>query len=107
GGNEFLALTYYPWFAAAAGMLILAALAAGQSAPVRLLSWTPLRALSLVSFSIYIFHVLLIEVIRKGAAYYCGQTVVSGQLFLATLLLSYLFACITYSLIERPFLRCA
>jgi peptidoglycan/LPS O-acetylase OafA/YrhL len=100
-----LALTYFPCFAAAAAGLILAVLASGQALPVRWLSWTPLRAISLVSFSIYLWHPVLMEVIRKGAAQYCGKTVVGFPFFLSTLLLSYCFACGTYTLLERPFLH--
>ncbi|WP_417909719.1 acyltransferase family protein [Candidatus Electronema sp. PJ] len=105
GGHRFLALHYFPYFAAAAAGLILAVLASGQTLPVRWLSWTPLRAISLVSFSIYLWHPLLLEVIRKGAVQYCGKTVVGFPFFLSTLLLSYCFACGTYTLLERPFLH--
>lgn len=105
GGKRFFALIYYPWFAAAAAALILAVLEAGKSPFVSFLSSLPLRALSLVSFSMYIFHTLVIDVLRKGAELYGGGHLTGAPLFLSTLLLSYLFACVIYALIERPFLR--
>jgi peptidoglycan/LPS O-acetylase OafA/YrhL len=107
-GKLIFAQIYYPWFAAAAGLLIMAAQAAGQSAAVRFLSWAPLRAFSLVSFSVYIFHPLILELIRKGAALGWDVPHLTGlRLFLPVLLFSYLFACITYALLERPFLHSA
>jgi peptidoglycan/LPS O-acetylase OafA/YrhL len=105
GGERIFAQIYFQWFGAAAALLILAVLAAGSR--LRLLGALPLRSLSLVSFSVYLVHPLILELIRQAAAQYWGKTVSGLPLFLATLVLSYLFACITYSLIERPFLRSA
>ncbi|CAK8712095.1 Peptidoglycan/LPS O-acetylase OafA/YrhL [Candidatus Electronema halotolerans] len=105
GGKRIFTQIYFPWFGAAAAMLILAALAAEDAVAVRFLSSLPLRALSLVSFSVYIFHTLILDILRKGAELYCGRHLTGAPLFLLTLFGSYLFACITYSLIERPFLR--
>ncbi len=106
GGQRFLALLYYPWYAAAAASLILAVLKAGRSPLLGFLSSLPLRALSLVSFSFYLFHPLAIDLLRQGAARYAGLSHLSGPpLFIATLLLGYLAACCSYSLLERPFLR--
>ncbi len=105
--HRFLALAYYPWFAAAATVLILAVLVAGNMPSLRFLSSLPLRALSLVSFSVYIFHTLIIDILRKGAELYFNSHLVGAPLFILTLVWAYFFACITYSLIERPFLRSA
>ncbi|MCI5147281.1 MAG: acyltransferase [Candidatus Electrothrix sp. AR3] len=105
GGERILTQLYFPWYGAAAGLLILAVLIAGQSTVNQLLSSLPLRALSLVSYSIYIFHPLILGVIRKGIGYYYRGSITGFPLFITTLLLSYLFACLSYSLLERPFLR--
>jgi peptidoglycan/LPS O-acetylase OafA/YrhL len=107
GGKRIFTQMYFPWFGAAAAVLILAALAAEESTAARFLSSLPLRALSLVSFSVYIFHTLILDILRKGAELYCGRHLTGAPLFILTLFWSYLFACITYSLIERPFLRSA
>lgn len=106
GGTRFLALLYYPWYAAAAALLIMAVLKAQDSLLLRFLSSLPLRALSLVSFSLYLFHPLILDLTRQGAELYLGIKHLSGApLFFSVLVLSYLFSCCTYSLIERPFLR--
>lgn len=105
GGQRIFTQIYFQWFGTAAAVLILALLAAGQSAAVRFLAAPPLRALSLVSFSVYLFHPFILSLIRKGAAHYWGCNVSGFPLFASTLLLSYFFACVTYSLLERPFLR--
>jgi peptidoglycan/LPS O-acetylase OafA/YrhL len=44
-------------------------------------------------------------VLRKGAELHGSGPLTGAQLFISTLLLSYLFACVAYALIERPFLR--
>jgi peptidoglycan/LPS O-acetylase OafA/YrhL len=105
GGKRIFTQIYFPWFGAAAALLILTALAAEESVMTCFLSSLPLRALSLVSFSVYIFHTLILDILRKGAELHCGRHLTGAPLFLLTLLCSYLFACVTYSLIERPFLR--
>lgn len=106
GGSRFLALIYYPWFAAAAAALILAVLETGGSPLLRPLSSLPLRALSLVSFSMYLLHPLTIDLLGKGARLYLGvERLSSVELFISVLLLTYLASCFSYSLIERPFLR--
>lgn len=106
-GHRFLALLYYPWFAAAAALLIVTVLLAGNVSSIRFLSSLPLRALSLVSFSVYIFHTLILDTLRKGAEIYFNKHLTGFSLFFLTLIGAYLFACITYSLLERPFLRSA
>ena len=107
GGKRIFTQMYFPWFSAAAAVLILAALAAEEATAARFLSSLPLRALSLVSFSVYIFHTLILDILRKGAELYCGRHLTGASLFILTLFWSYLFACVTYSLIERPFLHSA
>lgn len=105
GGTHVLTNIYFPWYGGAAAVLILATLAARQSRALRFLSSLPLRALSVVSYSIYIFHPLVIDLIHQGTEQAWGHSLTGMPRFVAVLLLSYLFACITYSLLERPFLR--
>jgi peptidoglycan/LPS O-acetylase OafA/YrhL len=95
----------FSWFGAGAALLILAILGAGRSAVISFLSWIPLRAISVVSFSIYIFHTLVIGTVGKITAYYFQDPISEPILFLWTLGLSYLLACFTYTFIERPFIR--
>ncbi len=105
GGYRRLSTTYFSWFGVGAALLILSILQAGKSIIIHFLSWVPLRAISVVSFSIYIFHTLVIDTVRKMAAWYFQEPVSGPVLFLWTLCLTYLLACFTYSLVERPFTR--
>jgi peptidoglycan/LPS O-acetylase OafA/YrhL len=105
GGHRVFAQLYFPWFGAAAGVLLFIILAADRTPLNRILSFVPLRAIGVVSFSLYLFHPLVYNVLRKAFPYYSGHSYVGFPIFLATLSVSYLVACITYTYIERPFLR--
>ena len=105
GGHRVFAQLYFPWFGAAAGVLLFLILAADRTPLNRILSFVPLRAVGVVSFSLYLFHPLVYNVLRKALPYYSGHSYVGFSMFLATLCVSYLVACITYTYIERPFLR--
>jgi len=106
GGHRVLAQDYFPWFGVAAAGLLFSILAGkGKSFVNRLLSWLPLRAVSVVSFSLYIFHPLVINCLRQGMKYYTGGGLSGFPLFASTLLVSYVLACWTYTYIERPFIH--
>jgi peptidoglycan/LPS O-acetylase OafA/YrhL len=106
GGHRVLSQVYFPWFSAGAALLLLALVLASQQRIIQgIFASFPLRALGLVSFSLYIFHPLILQILRKGAAQYFGMSLSGFPFFLSTLVASYCFACITYSLLERPFVR--
>ncbi len=105
GGKQIFAQKYFQWFGIAAGALIFSILAAGDTKFNRLLSILPLRTIGLVSFSLYLFHPLILNVIRKAAFYYSGYDPVGFPLFIATLSVSYFVSCFIYTYIERPFLH--
>ena len=105
GGHLVFAKLYFPWFGAAAGVLLFLILAADGTPLNRILSFVPLRAIGVVSFSLYLFHPLVLNILRKALPYYCGYSFVGFPIFFATLFLSYLVACITYTYIERPFIH--
>ena len=105
GGHRVFAQLYFPWFGAAAGVLLFLILAADGTPLNRILSFVPLRAIGVVSFSLYLFHPLVLNILRKALPYYCGYSFVGFPIFFATLFLSYLVACITYTYIERPFIH--
>jgi peptidoglycan/LPS O-acetylase OafA/YrhL len=106
GGQRILSQVYFPWFSAAAALLLLTLLWAQENRLIQgVFASLPLRALGLVSFSLYIFHPLILEVLRKGTSHYFGTHLSGFPFFLSTLVASYLFACISYSLLERPFVR--
>ena len=105
GGHSVYAQIYFQWFGFAAAVLIFSILADRQSMANHFLSLLPLRALSVVSFSLYLFHPLVLECIRKGVDYYTQFSISGFFLFVTTLCLSYVVACFTYTYIERPFMR--
>ncbi|RWX50584.1 Peptidoglycan/LPS O-acetylase OafA/YrhL, partial [Candidatus Electrothrix marina] len=106
GGERVFAQEYFAWFGIAATGLLFSILAGkGKSFVNRLLSWVPLRAVSVVSFSLYIFHPLVINCLRAGMKYYTGGGLSGFPLFASTLLVSYVLACWTYTYIERPFIH--
>ncbi len=67
----------------------------------RILASVPLRALGVVSFSLYLFHVMVES--RLGFRVLGLQH--GNELFAITLGVTYLLACCIYSLIERPFMQ--
>ena len=104
GGHRVYAQIYFQWFGIAAGILLFSISSAKKSMINRALSCFPLRAIGLVSFSLYIFHPLILNINRKVMEYYTGCSVSGFPLFLSTLIAGYIVACFTYTYIERPFL---
>lgn len=102
GGTRVFAQLYFPWFGAAAGLLIFSIVASGNTFMVKILSWNPLRALSIVTLSLYLFHPLVLGVIQKGSHYFFGYKMYGLSLFFSTLIVSYFVACLTYTFIEKP-----
>ena len=98
-------IAYDQWFGIAAGIFIFCIVAAQNTPLNKLLALLPFRAIGLVSFSIYILHPLVMQVIRKGIDLYFGLSLNDLPLFVCTLTATYLAACITYTYIERPFTR--
>jgi peptidoglycan/LPS O-acetylase OafA/YrhL len=106
GGQRVPAQEYFAWFGVAAAGLLFSILSSKKKSIInRLLSSIPLRAISVVSFSLYIFHPLVINCLQQGMHYYTGKRLNEFSLFTCTLLLSYGLACWTYTYIERPFVH--
>lgn len=68
------------------------------------LSCFPLRAIGLVSFSLYIFHPLILNINRKVMEFYTGCSISGFPLFLSALIAGYIVVGFTYTHIERLFL---
>ncbi|MCK5515432.1 MAG: acyltransferase [Desulfobulbaceae bacterium] len=105
GGHRVYAQIYFEWFGVAAGALLFIIVAADRTPLNRILSSLPLRAIGVVSFSLYLFHPLVLNILHKALPYYCGYSFVGFPIFFVTLCVSYLVACIMYTYIERPFLH--
>jgi len=96
---------YFQWFAIVVGILLFTILAVEKTPLNRFLSSIPLRALGIVSFSFYLFHPLVFNILRKALPNYCGYSIAGLPMFIITVLVSYCVSCMTYTYIERPFLR--
>jgi peptidoglycan/LPS O-acetylase OafA/YrhL len=103
GGSRIFAQIYFPWFGFAAGLLIFSIVASGNSILAKVLSWRPLRVFSIVTLSLYLFHPLVLAVIKQASNFFLGFKLSGLYLFFTTLIVSYLLACLTYTYIERPF----
>jgi peptidoglycan/LPS O-acetylase OafA/YrhL len=66
-----------------------------------ILSSLALRALGVVSFNLYLFHVM----VRNDLVIDLFGLPLGYALFFATLGATYVVACFAYSLVERPFMR--
>lgn len=104
--KSYNALRHPGFFGCASGLFILLVVLAGNSPLSRMMSFTPLRAVGLVSFSFYLLHPTLITFIRTEAQDYAGIEHLSGlPMFLLAGLATYALAAFTYTYIERPFLK--
>lgn len=105
GGKTVYAQVYFEWFGAAAGLLLLCIVFSERSLLNKLLAWTPLRAIGMVSLSLYLVHPLVIGMLTKGMRHYTDVALTGLPLFFSTALLSYLIAVATYTFIEKPFVK--
>ena len=105
GGHEIYGLKFDLWFGMAAGLFIFCIVAAENSLLEKVLSFLPLRAVGLVSFSVYILHPVVIDIIRQGTLHYFGYMVKGIPMLVLALSFTYIVSCFTYTYIERPFTR--
>jgi peptidoglycan/LPS O-acetylase OafA/YrhL len=98
-------LTYYQWYGIAAAVFIFLIIGSDNSPLDRLLSLLPLRAIGLVSFSIYVLHPVIIKTLRLGVEHYTDTVITGIPMFLLTIAAAYIVSCMTYTYIERPFTR--
>jgi peptidoglycan/LPS O-acetylase OafA/YrhL len=96
-----LGLVYKNAYGLLSAVLIYVAMVCEGRLTHRILSSLFLRALGLVSFSLYLFHVMVQNLFRFRVL----DLERGNALFFFTLGTTYLIACIVYSAIERPFLR--
>ena len=104
--KSFNALRHPGFYGFAAGLFILLVVLANNTLLSRVMSFTPLRAVGLVSFSFYLLHPTLVTFIRTEAQDFAGIRHLSGlPMFLFAGIATYCLAAFTYTFIERPFLK--
>ena len=92
---------YYFLIGGFASALVLISALNGSGSIVKLLKFTPLRYIGIISFSIYLLHVFVMS-------YFAGRFYVSFGIYLCVLFISVLvmlLATFTYLCIERPFIN--
>ena len=65
----------------------------------RVLASFPLRALGIVSFGLYLVHMVVLDKLKDSGI------APGSELFLLTLAIAYALACVLYGFVERPFIR--
>ncbi len=99
--GKIYAQIYYLYFAIGAGMLVCILASSGENILTRILSCSFLSSLGVVSYSLYLFHPLVIKFVKHSG----GSLVASGAVrFILVLLISYILSCLLYYFIERPLL---
>jgi peptidoglycan/LPS O-acetylase OafA/YrhL len=91
--------SYRGTFGVLSSALISIVLVADRGITSRICRSFPLRALGVVSYSLYLIHWTVMEKFRDLGLDH------GTALFVVTLFTSYLVACALYSLVERPFLQ--
>ncbi|BDD89160.1 acyltransferase family protein [Desulfofustis limnaeus] len=71
----------------------------------KIMSLFPLRAIGIVGFSFYLLHPTVMDMVKFFSSEIVGLTISGLPLFFVGIMATYFFASITYTLIERPFLR--
>ena len=102
GGELVFCQLFTEFYGVVAAMLVAAIALTRGSLLSRVLSSQPLRALGLVSFSLYLVHPIIMQVLQKSILHYTDYCLSGPFLFMITLLVSYVCACVSYSFIEKP-----
>lgn len=101
GDLEFrMALRFKPAYGVLSGCLIAISVLCEGGMTQRILASVPLRALGVVSFSLYLFHGEVQGALTDNFHWLQLGT----PLFACSLIASFSVACILYSLLERPFM---
>lgn len=96
---------YFGYSGFLTSFIIFAVVASPGSMLARCMSWTPLRAIGVVSFSFYLLHPTFIVTCRETARYFWGIELEPAALMLVVTPVSYAASACTYSWIERPFMK--
>jgi len=86
-------------------LLVFQLLMTGSSLSAKLLSSIPLRFFGTISYSFYLLHPVCLAIVKDVLGPYSGSNLGNLTIFVVTLIFTCGFSMITYSLIERPFIR--
>ena len=104
GNSQIYSQRFYALYGAAAAVLILSLLIGKTSSLARSLSLPFLRSIGVVSYSLYLLHPLILELILAVDNYFFNLELQGGVLFVLTSLISLPVAVVTYRVVEYPFL---
>lgn len=104
GNNLIYSQQFYGVYGAAAAVLLLSLLTDNTSSLVRVFSRPLIRSIGVVSYSLYLLHPLVLEIILNFDNYFIGLNLHGGVLFVLTVFFSLPVAIVTYRFIEYPFL---
>ncbi len=104
GNGRVFSQQFYGLYGAAAALLLFALIADDTSALGRFFSHSLFRSIGVISYSLYLLHPLVLNVIVAINGYFLGVDPPGWLLFCATVVLSIPVATATYRYIEAPFL---
>ena len=76
-----------------------------KSLLTKVLRLPPLRAIGIVGYSFYLMHSTGLSITKSFFQHYYSMSITGVPLFFISIIVTYFIASITYSLIERPFIR--
>ena len=104
GNSRIFSQQFYGRYGVAAAVLLFSLLADEKSPLSQLLSWSVLRSLGIISYSLYLLHPLVLDIIVGLDEYFFNLHLHGIILFILTFLCSLPIAVITYRYIESPFM---
>ena len=88
-----------------AGLFILATMLARNSILDKTMNLLPLKAVGIVGFSFYLLHPKIIGCVRSATLYFWDYYPTGIAIFISAGIATYLMTVLTYSYIERPFIK--
>jgi len=106
GSNLVFPIDYKGLFGAGSAVLLFLILLTPGTILSKIFTWTPFRAIGIVGFSFYLLHPIIIDLIGNLTVVYFDKPLPSGPvLFFISMLCTWMAAAMTYSFIERPFIK--
>ncbi len=104
-GQQNYTWQYYGVYGLLVSMLLYLVVISDKTILSKIFSWYPLRAIGLVGFSFYLLHVKSLGMIKTVCKQIFDYKIEGLPLFAVAIVATYCFAALTYSYIERPFMR--